>query len=90
MRTILNTIDNKRRKMVKKTLDALTTGAEAELIDVDGLPGLRRRLMEMGLVPGTRVRLIRRLDMGGVLELEVRRSRLSLRHEDARHLTVGC
>lgn len=75
--------------MTKTTLDDLSEGAEAELISVDGLPGLRRRLMEMGLVPGTRVRLIRRLERGGVLELEVRRSRLSLRHEDASHLTVG-
>ena len=75
--------------MTKTTLDELSEGAEAELIGIDGLPGLRRRLMEMGLVPGTRVRLIRRLKRGGVLELEVRRSRLSLRHEDASHLTVG-
>jgi ferrous iron transport protein A len=75
--------------MTITTLNELSEGAEAELISVDGLPGLRRRLMEMGLLPGTRVRLIRRLDMGGVLELEVRRSRLSLRHEDASHLTVG-
>jgi Fe2+ transport system protein FeoA len=76
--------------VVKKTLDRLSEGDEAELIDVDGQPGLRRRLMEMGLLPGTRVRLIRHLEMGGVLELEVRRSRLSLRHEDASHLTVSC
>jgi Fe2+ transport system protein FeoA len=44
--------------------------------------------MELGLLPGTKVRLVRRLEAGGVLELEVRRARLSLRTEDARHLTV--
>ncbi len=76
--------------MTKKTLDALAEGATALLLGVDGQPGLRRRLMEMGLLPGTEVRLVRRLDMGGVLELEVRRSRVSLRSEDAGYLTVGC
>lgn len=70
------------------TLDQLQQGDDAVLTDIDGLPGLRRRLMEMGLLPGTRIRLIRRMEIGGVLELEVRRSRLSLRHEDAHHVTI--
>ena len=70
------------------TLDQMKEGDDAILDQIDGLPLLRRRLMEMGLLPGTRVRLIRRLEMGGVLELEVRRSRLTLRHEDAHHVTI--
>ena len=72
----------------ERSLDRLSAGDEGILAFVDGDPGLRRRLMELGLLPGTKVRLIRRLDAGGVLELEVRRARLSLRMDDARHLTV--
>jgi len=71
------------------SLDQLQEGATATLISVDGQPTLRRRLMEMGLLPGTPLQLIRRLDFGGVLELEVRRSRLSLRHAEAMHLHVA-
>lgn len=71
-----------------RTLDRLLPGEEAVLEAVDGEPGLRRRLMELGLLPGTPVRLVRRLEAGGVLELEVRRARLSLRTLDARHLAV--
>jgi len=71
------------------SLDQLQEGAEATLIAIEGQPSLRRRLMEMGLLPGTPLRLIRRLDIGGVLELEVRRSRLSLRYGEASHLFVA-
>jgi ferrous iron transport protein A len=71
-----------------RSLDRLAPGDEGTLDTVDGDTGLRRRLMELGLLPGTKVRLVRRLEAGGVLELEVRRARLSLRTEDARHLTV--
>ena len=71
------------------SLDQLTEGAIATLVEVDGLPALRRRLMELGLLPGTSLRLVRRLDAGGVLELEVRHSRLSLRRNEAAHLTVA-
>jgi Fe2+ transport system protein FeoA len=70
------------------SLDQLHEGATATLVSVDGQPTLRRRLMEMGLLPGTPLQLIRRLDLGGVLELEVRRSRLSIRHGEATHLHV--
>ena len=38
------------------------------------------------LAPGTPVRLVRRADVGGVLEIEVRGSRLSLRRGEAREL----
>ena len=44
--------------------------------------------MELGLLPGTPVRLIRKVDLGGVLELEVRGCRLTVRHGEARQVTV--
>lgn len=71
------------------SVDRMTEGAEARLVEVGGHPPLRRRLMEMGLLPGTPLKLIRRLELGGVLELEVRRSRLSLRHGEATLLLVA-
>lgn len=71
------------------TLDALAEGAEATLLAVEGLPALRRRLMEMGLLPGTPLKLVRRLSIGGVVELEVRRSRVSIRHGEAAQLLVS-
>ena len=45
--------------------------------------GERLRLMEMGLLPGTEVRFVRRAPLGGPLELEVRGFHLSLRQSEA-------
>jgi Fe2+ transport system protein FeoA len=45
--------------------------------------------MELGLLPGTRVRLVRRVDVGDVLEVEFRGCHLSLRRGDASRLVVS-
>ena len=71
------------------TLDTLTSGSEALVVEIGGVPSFRRRLMEMGFLPGTPVRMIRHMTVGGVLELEVRRSRVSLRRNEASQLIVS-
>ena len=72
-----------------RPLDSLNAGVEARLVAIGGELGFRRRLMELGLLPGTVVRLVRKVDVGGVLELEVRRCRLTLRCGEASHLLVS-
>lgn len=71
------------------SLDQLRDGAEGLLVSIGGERSFRRRLMELGLLPGTRVRVVRRTPVGGVIELEVRRSRLSLRLAEADRLLVS-
>ncbi|QDU85046.1 Ferrous iron transport protein A [Planctomycetes bacterium Pla163] len=66
----------------------LVSGASGRLVGIGGARAFRRRLMELGLVPGTLVRVVRRAPMGGIVELEVRRCRISLRLVEARDLTV--
>ena len=50
--------------------------------------GHRRRLLEMGFVPGTHLRVVRRVDVGGVLELELRGCRVTLRTTEAAQILV--
>ncbi len=69
-------------------LDTLSPGTRARLISVGGERAFRCRLMEMGLLPGTILQLVRRVDVGGVLELEVRGCRLTVRRGEARKLLV--
>ena len=69
-------------------LDSLPIGTEARIVEVGGARPFRRRLMEMGFLPGTLVRLVRKNAVGGVFEVEVRRSRVSLRFAEARELAV--
>lgn len=53
-----------------------------------GSGALRRRLLEMGLTPGTDVTLRKRAPLGDPLELSLRGYELSLRAADALHIEV--
>ena len=55
---------------------------------VDGARSFRRRLMEMGLVPGTAIQIIEVAPLGDPLEIEVRSSRLSIRKAEAAQIRV--
>ena len=85
---MLRTSLNCRYGFAMISLDALNPGSAARLVSIGGERAFRCRLMELGLLPGTPVRLIRKVDVGGVLELEVRACRLSIRHGEARLVTV--
>ena len=47
-----------------------------------------RRLLDLGLLPGTEVRAIRRAPLGDPAVYELRGARLCLRREDARHVQL--
>jgi len=64
-------------------LSQLTVGSRGVVAQVSGPRALRRRLMELGLVPGTPVGLVNVAPLGDPLELDVRGGRLSIRHAEA-------
>lgn len=70
------------------SLDTLSPGSRARLLALGGERAFRCRLMELGLLPGTTLQVVRRVDVGGVLELEVRGCRLTVRRGEARQLLV--
>ena len=49
---------------------------------------LKPRLLEMGLIPGTSVRFIKRTPFGGPIEVKVRDFYLSIRLDDAKSILV--
>lgn len=65
-----------------KTCDILP-GQSALLLQVGGDRSFRRRLMELGFLPGTPVRLVRRVAVGDLVEFEVRGGHISLRESEA-------
>ena len=71
------------------SLGSLQPGTRARLVRLGGERGFRRRLMELGLLPGTELRVVRRVDVGDLVELEVRGAHLSLRRGEARQLLVA-
>ena len=70
------------------TLDKLPLGQEAVITAVGGDGPLRCRLLDMGLIPRTRVRVEKIAHLGDPLELRVRGYSLSLRKEDAGKIEV--
>lgn len=69
-------------------LAALGLGDVATIEHVGGERAFRRRIMELGLVPGTRVELVGVAPLGDPLELLVRGSSLSIRRADAAEVRV--
>ena len=69
-----------------RPLSELRPGDRARLTRVGGERGFRRRLMEMGILPGTEVRLVRSVGIGDLIELEVRGAYISLRMSEAQSL----
>lgn len=70
------------------TLDMLPPGQEAVITSVGGTGVLRCRLLDMGLIPKTSVRVEKLAPLGDPMELRIRGYALSLRREDARNITV--
>lgn len=70
------------------TLNELKPGDSAVITDVGGDGALRCRLLDMGLIPKTKVRLIKIAPMGDPIEIEVRGYELTLRIDDAKKIAV--
>ncbi|NLA96078.1 MAG: ferrous iron transport protein A [Clostridiaceae bacterium] len=69
-------------------LDELTIDQCARVVRVHGNGELRRRLLDMGLTPGTTVKLVRMAPLGDPMQLCLRGYRLSLRREAARDIEI--
>ncbi len=70
------------------TLDKLPIGKTAVITAVGGEGALRCRLLDMGLIPKTNVKIIKVAPMGDPIELSVRGYELSIRIEDAQKITI--
>jgi len=70
------------------TLDKLPIGQQAQIKSVGGEGMLRLRLLDMGLIPGTKLKIVRIAPMGDPIELIVRGYSLSIRLDDAKTVEV--
>ncbi|MCX8039732.1 MAG: ferrous iron transport protein B [Planctomycetota bacterium] len=73
----------------QRSLADLERGASAPIAALGGPLRIRRRLAELGLVPGSIVQLERRAPLGDPLAIRVREYQLSLRVEHARCVQLG-
>lgn len=71
------------------TLTNLPAGVKAKVISVKGNNAVTKRLMEMGVVPGVSVRVIKSAPFGDPLEIRVRGYHLAMRRSEADAIEVG-
>ena len=70
-------------------LNELEIGKKAKIISVAGEGQLRHHILDMGLIPGTVVTLVKYAPMGDPMELLVRGYELTLRVDDAKLIGIG-
>ena len=70
------------------TLDMLETGRSAVITAVGGDGALRCRLLDMGLIPKTRVMIRKVSPMGDPIELFLRGYELTIRLDDAKQIEI--
>lgn len=70
------------------TLNDVKTGNSAVIKTVGGEGALRRRLLDMGLTPKTKVTVVKVAPLGDPIELHLRGYSLTIRRDDAAKLEV--
>ena len=75
--------------MTRRLVD-LAPGAEVRLAPPSAGGTIPRRLLDLGFVPGTALRIVRRAPFGDPIEIELRGYRICLRNADLAMLEVEC
>ena len=71
------------------TLDELKPGQEARILDVKVEGATGQRLLDMGFISGTRVKVVRNAPFVDPIELLVRGYHVSVRHSEAEGVEVA-
>lgn len=75
-------------KIELRSLRELEIGESAQIVTVGGEDQLRKHLLDMGLIPGTYVKLVKYAPLGDPMQLTVHGYELTLRLADAEHIQV--
>lgn len=70
------------------SLAHLPIGSEAKVSAIKGDNAISRRLMEMGVIPGVSVRVVKTAPFGCPMEIRVRGYSLALRRAEAETISV--
>lgn len=74
--------------MSRVSLAELKPGTTGRVVSVGGEPAIRRRLREMGVVPGKEVKVVRVAPLGDPIDVELMGYHLSLRRAEAERVVV--
>lgn len=77
-----------KEKVKKITLKDLVPGQKARIKKVNGTGAIRRRLVEMGIIPGCEVEMERYAPLGDPIEIKLKGAHLSLRKTEAEMVEI--
>ena len=79
-----------KEKVYEKTLNELKVGDQGRIIRIGGdSEGLKRRLLDMGVIPGNIVKVEKVAPLGDPIDIFVKNYHLSLRKNEAAQIVVG-
>ena len=70
------------------TLDLITIGDKCKVVKIGGNSIIKRRIIDMGIVTGTEIKVQKFAPLGDPIELNVRNYAVSLRKADAENIFV--
>ncbi len=70
-------------------LTNLPIGVTAKVVSIKGNNAVTRRLMEMGVVPGVAVKIVKTAPFGDPLEIRLRGYSLAMRKSEAQSIEVS-
>lgn len=70
------------------TINDLQIGEQGNISRVGGEGPLRLRFLDMGLIPGTKVKLQKVAPMGDPIQIQVRGYELTIRRDDAKMIDI--
>lgn len=72
------------------TLTELPIGQNAQVTSIDDKNAITKRLMELGVVPGASIEVVKTAPFGDPIEIRVRGYSLAMRRNEADAVTVSC
>lgn len=71
------------------TLRDLKPGEAGKIVGIGEKGPMRRRIMDMGVTPGTSIKVIKVAPLGDPIEINIRGYELSLRKDEAQRIEIN-
>lgn len=72
-----------------QTLNGMANNTDCRIIQIHGGGAMKRRLMDLGLIPGAKITFLRTAPLNDPIEIRVGNSFISLRREEAEKIEVS-
>lgn len=69
-------------------LSHFTTGKKARITQMSMIDSFRNRMMDLGLMPGTEIQIVRKAPFGDPIVIQFRGYQMSMRLSEANHIEI--